>query len=88
MQKLKTNVNEPKRGKHPMYNKKHSSFSKRKMSITHSIPVVQFGLQMNYIAEFESAKVASLETQVAASSINACTLGKRKRLVAIFGKRK
>lgn len=36
--------------KHPMYNKKHSSFSKRKMSITHSIPVVQFGLQMNYIA--------------------------------------
>lgn len=74
--------------KHPMYNKKHSSFSKRKMSITHSIPVVQFGLQMNYIAEFESAKVASLETQVAASSINACTLGKRKTAGGYIWKKK
>ena len=74
--------------KHPMYNKKHSSFSKRKMSITHSIPVVQLGLQMNYIAEFESAKVASLETQVAASSINACTLGKRKTAGGYIWKKK
>lgn len=58
------------------------------MSITHSIPVVQLGLQMNYIAEFESAKVASLETQVAASSINACTLGKRKTAGGYIWKRK
>ena len=39
-------------------------------------------------SEFESAKVASLETQVAASSINACTLGKRKTAGGYIWKKK
>ena len=58
------------------------------MSITHSIPVVQLGLQMNYIAEFESAKWLLLKHKLLHQVSMLVRSAKGKRLVAIFGKKK
>lgn len=64
---------------HQFYGKKRDSETKRKISETKSLPVIQYDLQMNFIAKYNSAKIAcKLLNFKDKTCISKCCLGKRK----------
>ena len=60
----------------PFYGKTHSEDIKKKLSIIHSIPVIQLSLNGEYITEFNSGREASRITGVDETTINDCCTGK------------
>ena len=60
----------------PFYGKHHTDDTKNKLSEIRSIPVVQLGLNGEYIAEFKSGREACEMTGVDETTINGCCCGK------------
>lgn len=60
----------------PFYGRHHAEDTKNKLSEIRSIPVIQLGLDGQYITEFKSGREASEATGIDETTINGCCCGK------------
>lgn len=66
----------------------HTQESKQLIKEQHSIPILQYDLQMNFIKEWSSMREAANELGIYESGINACVNGKSKFSRGFIWKRK
>lgn len=62
----------------PFYGQKHTEESRKKMSEKRSLPVAQYDLQGNFIAEYSSQLIAAASVGVSVQALNSNCKGKTK----------